>query len=138
MDIATDRIGKLALITAMSNDAEEAHIKEVVAREAHLKLTVTYVSGRKGDIEKVFVRSLIGAALKAETIHERSGEIHAVIHAGLEAWHSLTDAVVDSSSLKIKVAIVSDGRWVAIGAYGDSAMHHLTNHERMGFGVMHL
>ncbi|RAI42572.1 HutP family protein [Rhodoplanes roseus] len=138
MDIATNRIGKLALITAMSNDDEETHIKTLVGQEHHLKLTVTYVSGRKGDIEKVFVRSLIGAALKAETITEKAGPIHAVVHAGLEAWHGLTHAVVDSSSLKVKVAIVSDGKWVAIAAYGDSAMHQLTNHERIGFGVMHL
>ncbi|MDC7784979.1 HutP family protein [Rhodoplanes sp. TEM] len=138
MDIATNRIGKLAMIAAMSSDDEEIRIKEQVAADHRVRLTVTYVSGRKGDIERVFVRSLIGAALKADTVQERAGAIHAVIHAGLEAWHGLTNAVVDSSSLKIKVAIVSDGKWVAIAAYGDSAMHQLTNHERIGLGVMHL
>ena len=138
MDIATDRIGKLALITAMSSDDEEIRIKDSLKGDPHVRLTVTYVSGRKGDIERVFVRSLIGAALKADTVQERAGPIHAIIHAGLEAWHGLTHAVVDSSSLKIKVAIVSDGKWLVIAAYGDSAMHQLTNHERIGFGAMHL
>ena len=138
MDVSVDRLGKIALVAAMSGDDEEERIKEEIGRLGLYRLTLTYVSGRKSDIETMFVRSLVGAALKGNVIAETSGSIHAVVHAGMEAWHAMTDAVVGSSSLKIKVAIVSDRKWVAIAAYGDSAMHRLTNHERVGFGMMHI
>lgn len=138
MDVTVDRLGKVALIAAISVDCEEKRIKEELCRLGPYKLTAIYVSGRKTEIESMFVRSLVSAALKANVIEETSRSIHAVVHAGMEAWHALTDAVVGGSSLKVKVAIVSDGKWVAIAAYGVSAMHRLTNHERVGFGIMHL
>jgi hut operon positive regulatory protein len=138
MDLNVDRLGKMALVAAMSGDDEEERIKDEIGRLGPYKVTLLYVSGRKTDVETMFVRSIVSAALKGNVIPETSGAIHAVVHAGMEAWHAMTDAVVGSSSLKIKVAIVSDRKWVAIAAYGDSAMHRLTNHERIGFGMMHL
>jgi hut operon positive regulatory protein len=138
MDIAADRIGKIALLAAMSTDGEEERIKAEIALLENYRLTLTYISGRKSDVETMFVRSLVSAGLKGNVIPETGAAIHALVHAGMEAWHGLTDAVVGSSSLKVKVAIVSDRKWIAIGAFGDSAMHKLTNHERVGFGIMHL
>lgn len=142
MEIAASRIGKLAILAAISSDEEEVRIKERIKErldgDPNLKLTITYISGRKTEVEKIFVRSIVSAAIKCHTIPEKPGPVHAVIHAGLEAWHGLTSAVVGSVSLKMKVAITSDGHWLAVAVYGDSAMSTLTNHERMGFGVMHL
>ncbi|MBC7332712.1 MAG: HutP family protein, partial [Synergistetes bacterium] len=43
-----------------------------------------------------------------------------------------------SNSLLLKVAVVSDGRWIAVCMFGESAFHVLTNHRRIGLGVMHL
>ena len=37
-----------------------------------------------------------------------------------------------------KVAIVRGNGWIAVTFYGDSAAHYITNHKRMGFGIMHI
>ncbi|MEI2388019.1 HutP family protein [Breoghania sp. JC706] len=138
MDINPDRLGKVAIIAAISSREEEETFKQYVAANTRLKMGITFVSGVRTDVTKTFVKSLVACALQSHIIHHHHNEIHAVIHAGLECLKGVSSDVAAESSLKLKVAIVSDGRWLVIAAHGESAFHPETNHERMGFGVMHL
>ena len=45
---------------------------------------------------------------------------------------------LNSQDLALKIAIVRNTHWIAVGMFGESAMHPLTNHERCGLGIMHL
>ena len=58
--------------------------------------------------------------------------------ASLEAITGITNHILFDAALKLKMAIVSDGKWVAVALYGDSAIHPITNHERAGLGIMHI
>lgn len=138
MDIQPDRLGKIAILAAISSREEEDIFKEHIAKNTKIKLGFTMVSGSRSDVTRTFVKSIVGCALQTNLIHHHHNEIHAVIHAGLECLKGLSADVAAESSLKVKVAIATDGRWLVVAAYGESAFHPETNHERVGFGVMHI
>lgn len=138
LQLTADRIGKVAMMLAMSSEEEEAEFKARIATETSYKFSVIWVSGRKTEINKTFPRSILNAAMKNRTIDDRPGSTHALIHAGLEALSGLVPTVPGDSSLKVKVVIISDAHWVVVAAYGESAFLPETNHERVGLGVMHL
>jgi len=132
------RIGKIALLLSMSDEHEEIIIKEAIARRHGIRAAVTFVSGMTNKINTTYTKSILNAAISGEVIKKTPNQIHAVLHASLEAFQAMTPRTSVSTSVKIKVAIVTDGRWVAVAAYGDSAFSAFTNHERGGLGVMHL
>ena len=138
LELNAGRIGKVALMLAMTSDDEETAFKAQIANESSYKFSVMWVSGRKSEINKTFPRTILNAALKNRTVEDRPGATHALIHAGIEAMSGLFPTVPGDSSLKVKVVVISDLHWVVVAAYGESAFLPETNHERVGLGVMHL
>lgn len=136
--LEADRLGKLAVLLAMSSKEEEEAIRAQIAQEDRVRVAVTWVSGRKTDINRSFPRSIVNAAMKAHVVRDTPGATHALIHAGLEALGGLIPPIPGDSSLKVKVAIAADSAWLVVAAYGESAFLPETNHERLGLGVMHL
>jgi hut operon positive regulator len=138
LELSASRIGKVAIMLAMTSDEEEAAFKTRIANDSSYKFSVMWVSGRKTEIDKTFPRAILNAALKNRTVEDRPGATHALIHAGLDAMNGLVPTIPGDSSLKVKVVIISDAHWVVVAAYGESAFLPETNHERGGLGVMHL
>lgn len=132
------RIGKIALLLSMSDEEEEITIKEAIAKREGIRAAVTFVSGMTNKINTTYAKSILNAAIAGEVIKKTPNQVHAVLHASLEAFQAMTPRTSVSTSIKTKVAIVTDGKWVAVAAYGDSAFSAFTNHERGGLGVMHL
>ncbi len=132
------RIGKIALLLSMTDESEEDMIKEAIARREGIRAAVTFIAGTAHKINISYAKSIINAALAGGVIKKTPGQVHAVLHASLEAFQAMMPRTSISNSIKAKVAIVSDGKWVAVSAYGDSAFSAITNHERGGLGVMHL
>lgn len=138
VEIEADRLGKTAMLIAMSSKQEEEAIRKALGQSGQLKIAVTWISGLKSEINRTFSRSVVSAALKAEVIRETSDSVHALIHAGIEALAGLVPSVTADSSLKVKVVVAVNSSWLAVAAYGDSAFMPTTNHERLGLGIMHL
>ncbi|MEN3931610.1 HutP family protein [Microvirga sp. W0021] len=140
MEIKLTRIGKIAILAALSDESEEETIKaDVLAGNNNIRLAVTFISGTRGKINETFTRNILNAAIQNNVIRKTPGQMHAVLHAALEALQGVTPQTTSvSSSVKVKVAICTDGVWLAVAAYGDSAVSPFTNHERCGFGIMHL
>jgi HutP len=138
LELTANRIGKVAIMLAMTSDEEEVAFKMKIANESNFKFSVMWVSGRKSEINRTFPRTILNAALKNRTVEDRPGPTHALIHAGIEAMSGLFPTVPGDSSLKVKVVVISDQHWVVVAAYGESAFLPETNHERIGLGVMHL
>ena len=65
-------------------------------------------------------------------------QIHAILHAAMEAKQGILVNVSTSANIAINIAIVRKDRWVAVAMFGESAVHHLTNHARAGLGIMHI
>ena len=139
MDFKLNRIGKIALLAAITNEEEEKLFKELVKNyDVEYKLAVTFVSGRTSEIKNSFLKSIVGCALQNEIIEKSGKSIHSLVHAGIDALGGITSSAPIEGSLKLKVALVCDSDWLAVAIYGDSAFYPLTNHERACLGVMHL
>lgn len=138
VEIEADRLGKAAMLIAMSSKQEEEAIRASLEKAGKLKVAVSWISGLKSEISRTFSRSIVNTALKAQIIQETPDSVHALIHAGIEALGGLVPAVTADSSLKVKVVIALNSSWIAVAAYGDSAFMPETNHERLGLGIMHL
>ena len=138
MDFSFKRTGKIATLAALTDEEEEKKIKQELASDPHYRLAITVVSGISSEVKQNFVESIIGCALQNNIIVKSSGNIHAVVHAALDALNGVVHQVPADSSLKLKVAIVSDGKWIAVAIYGDSAFYPMTNHERSSMSMMHL
>lgn len=131
-------IGKVAITLALSTDNEaEQILKDKYAKEGYL-CAVTAAGGEIPLLAKKINNAVIGACLNNAIIEKTPEEIHSLIHATLEAKEGILLAVPSGASFVGKIAIVRKQRWLAVAIYGQSAMHVLTNHERIGLGIMHL
>jgi hut operon positive regulator len=131
-------IGKVAIILALSADNEEEQmLKDKYTKEGYL-CAITATGGEIPVLTKKINNAVIGACLNNNIIDKTSEEVHSVIHATLEAKEGILMAVPSGASFVGKIAIVRNNKWIAIAIYGHSAMHVMTNHERIGLGIMHL
>lgn len=136
MDV--DRIGKVALLLSMSSDEEEHEIKKKIVESTNYKVGVTRVAGFASEIRRKFAPAVLGAALNCNVINKTTPEVHALLHASLEALNSIIHSESLDSSLSLKVSVVSDGKWICVGIFGDSAFYPITNHEKSALGIMHI
>ncbi len=138
MSLSNVRIGKLALMLAMSDDEEEVTFKSSISDMQGIKMVIKYISGKSSTIQTSIVKTIVNASLQSEIIENRPTQIHGLLHATLGAYTSLREQGVVESNLKIKVAVVCDDRWVAVAMYGSSAFHYMTSHERASLHIMHV
>jgi hut operon positive regulator len=134
---ANTRPGKVAMLFSMSTEEEEIYLKETAAKFG-FRVALTYIAGEAFKINNTYSRLVINAAVAGGVIKKVPNQVHSVLHASLEAFQSMMPKTSISNNIKTKVAIVTDGKWLAVTAYGDSAFSALTNHERAGMGIMHL
>lgn len=131
-------IGKAAIMLALSvDDEEEQTLKNRYRKEGYL-CAITATGGEIPTLTKKINNAVIGACLNNNIIDKTPEEVHSVIHATLEAKEGIFMAVPSGASFVGKIAIVRSNNWIAIAIYGRSAAHVITNHERIGLGIMHL
>ncbi len=132
------QIGRVALIlAATTDDAEESKIRESVFG-AGWKAVATEVGGLAGSLPQKVTRAVVGAALNSGVVEKRSNEMHALMHAALEATGGFMSPSMLEASVGAKIAIVRNDAWVAVAIVGDTAYHAVAHHERCGLGVMHI
>lgn len=132
-----ERIGKIAMLLALSDEEEERAIKEKF-KNSNIKVAVTVVAGLASQVRENFVKSVIGCAVQNNIIEKNSVLAHGVVHASLDSLQGVLHQVPVDASIKMKIGIVTDGHWIAVALYGDSAFYPLTNHERGALSIMHL
>lgn len=137
-DISIPQVGRLALLLALTtSQQEEDALKDKLLAEGFL-CAVTGAGGYVEDMKSKINLAILGATLNNRVIDKNPEEIHAVIHAALEAKSGMLMEAPSGANLAVKIAIVRKDRWLAVAIYGHSAMHTLTNHERAGLGIMHI
>lgn len=131
-------IGKVAIILALaSNSEEEQMLKRKYNKEGYM-CAITGTGGETLDLAKKINSAVLGACLNNNIIGKTPEEIHAVTHAILEAKEGILMAIPSGASFAGKIAVARQKNWIAIAIYGHSAMHVMTNHERIGLGIMHI
>lgn len=130
---------RAAMLLAISRTREEEEaIKKVLARTKLFKFSVTEIGGMNDTLRSRLAPQIVGACVNQGVIDRAPSQVHALMHAVLEAERGLCMDAPLSGSLALKIAVVTDGSWVAVAMFGDSAFHVLTNHRRAGLGVMHI
>jgi hut operon positive regulator len=132
------QVGRAALLLASTTTSEEeASLKKQIL-EAGWRAVATEVGGLAGDLPQKITRALVGAALNSGVVEKKSGEMHALMHAAVEAMNSFIPVSLLEASIGAKIGIVRNRLWVSVAVVGDSAYHAVAHHERCGLGVMHL
>jgi len=132
------QIGRVALILASTTDDEEESKIRTNIFEAGWKAVATEVGGLAGSLPQKVTRAVVGAALNSGVMEKRSNEMHALMHAALEATGGFMSPSMLEASVGAKIAIVRNDAWVAVAIVGDTAYHAVAHHERCGLGVMHV
>lgn len=135
LDIA--RIAVLIALTA-GREAETALRDELNRLVPAVKTAVISIGGQRAELSRRLMTKVVTAALDSGIIPHRSRALHGLVHAVMEMERGLHLDIPGSASLALKIVIASNGQWVVVVGYGVSAFHMLTNHARLGMGVMHL
>ncbi|MBS3968633.1 MAG: HutP family protein [Clostridia bacterium] len=131
-------ISKGAMLLALTDNREdEEQIKNLI-RSQNYKCGVTEIGAPLKEFKEKLMKSVVATALNCNIIGNTDVEIHAVVHAALEAVHGILIASLANPSVIVKTGIVSDDKWIAVAMYGSTALHIKSNHERAGMGIMHL
>jgi len=117
---------------------EEENCKKVLTAQGY-KVVATEVSGQLMEAQQKIIKNAVTAAINTKLIDNDKKHIHSINHAVLEAMHGVvTTSNAPNPSLKLKISVVTDGDWVAVGIFGYSALYFSTNQEKCGLGVMNL
>jgi len=131
-------IGRLALILAMSVSREQEDQIKNALENGNYRFCITEVGGEWSDFNRKLYKAVIGATLNNDVISKTSNEMHALLHAVEDAKKGFLFSDVASLHVAVKICVVREKHWIAVGIYGHSAMHSVTNHSRAGLGIMHI
>lgn len=128
-----------ALLAMTTSLADENTIKNILLERGY-KFAVTELGGDTANSEfwAKTTRAIIGACLNCGVISKNAREVHAVLHAAEDAKHGFFPNMTTDVNISCKVAVVRNDEWIVVTLYGKSAVHYITNHKRIGMGIMHI
>ncbi|MDI9387730.1 MAG: HutP family protein [Synergistota bacterium] len=133
-----NQAGRAALLLASTTTSEaETTFKRELA-SLGWKSVATEVGGLAGILPQKITGALVGASLNAGVVEKKRNEMHALMHAALEALDGFLAVGMLEASVGAKIAIVRNSRWISVAVMGDTAYHAVAHHERCGLGVMHI
>ena len=133
-----NQVGRAALLLAATTTEEsENSFRRDLARW-NWRSVATEVGGLAGDLPQKITRALVGASLNAGVVEKKRNEMHALMHAAVEALDGFLAVGMLEASIGAKISIVRNSRWIAVAVMGDTAYHAVAHHERCGLGVMHI
>ncbi|MGB9840695.1 HutP family protein [Thermovenabulum sp.] len=131
-------IGRMAVLLSVTvTDEEEKALKNEIMGKGYM-CAVTGIGGDNDEVKRKLNTSVIAACINNGIIDKNPKDVHAVIHATLEAKEGILLSAPSGGHFAGKIAIVRKDDWIAVAIYGRSAMHIMTNHERIGLGIMHI
>lgn len=125
---------KLALTQTIE---EEEAVKSEIINKGY-KCCVTEIGGNVNGWKEKAVRNVLGAALHHNVIIKESNEVHALMHALAEAEAGAIQGAPLASNIAAKVGVVRSEKWICVVIFGDYALHSISHHDRLGFGMMHI
>jgi hypothetical protein len=128
----------LFLVLTDTREKENELKQKLIAQ--NLNCAVTEIGGTVATLQPTgkLTHSVIAAALNTGVIKKDPKEIHAVVHATLEASNSIFVHTNSNASFALKIGMVTDNDWIAIAMFGRTSVNVLSEHCRVGLGYMHL
>jgi hut operon positive regulatory protein len=128
----------LTLALTETRDKEDELKKWMLSQNVYC--AVTEIGGTYAALQPTgkLTHSVLSAAINTGIIKKEPKEIHALVHATLEASNSVFVHTNSNASYALKIAITTDRNWLAIAMFGRSSLHALSEHCRVGLGYMHI
>lgn len=128
--------GQIALQASLcTQDEEEIFRQKLLTDKPEHKIGFAFISGTADEIRNKLQRCVIGCALKNQVISRQETAIFTLSEIGRQALtHALKDAA-SNDRIRIKIAIVSNSRWLAVAMYGEAQIFQYLTHEIMGFSL---
>lgn len=128
--------GQIALLASLciQEDEENFRQKLLVDKPEH-KVGFAFMTGTSDEIKNKLQRCVIGCAFRHQIITRQESAIFTLCQASNQA---LTHALANNISgdrIKIKIALVSNPRWLAVSIYGETVVYQRLSHELMGFSL---
>ncbi len=133
-----NQVGRAALLLAATTTEESENCFRKDLARWNWRSVATEVGGLAGDLPQKVTRALVGASLNAGVVEKKRNEMHALMHAAVEALDGFLPVGMLEASIGAKISIVRNSRWIAVAVMGDTAYHAVAHHERCGLGVMHI
>ena len=133
-----NQVGRAALLLAATTTEESENSFRRDLAKWNWRSVATEVGGLAGDLPQKITRALVGASLNAGVVEKKRNEMHALMHAAVEALDGFLAVGMLEASIGAKISIVRNSRWIAVAVMGDTAYHAVAHHERCGLGVMHI
>lgn len=128
----------LSLALTETREKEDELKKWMVSKNVYC--AVTEIGGTFAALQPTgkLTHSVLSAAINTGIINKEPKNIHALVHATLEASNSVFIHTNSNASYALKIGIATDRDWIAIAIFGRSSLHALSEHCRVGLGYMHL
>lgn len=119
---------------------EEDKLKKSLLELFNIRCGVTELGGTVSNLQHTgkLTNTVLATAFNTGVIPKEDRKIHALIHAALEASNSIFIHTNSNASLAMKIGLTTDTEWIALAIYARSSLHPLSEHARVGLGVMHL
>jgi hut operon positive regulator len=131
-------LGRATMYLAKTEDRQKEDQEKEKLLAMGYSVVATEVTGTLAEFKQKIIKNTVTAAIKTKVIEDIPKGHHGLVHAITEAMQGVLISHLANPSMKVKVSVVSDGDWVAVGIFGVAALSISTNHERCGLGVMHL
>ena len=131
-------VSRGAMLLALTENREDEDQLKDILRKNNYKCAVTEIGAPLKDFKEKVMKSVVATALNCNIIGSSEVEVHALVHAALEAVHGVLIASLANPSIIVKTSIVTNEKWIAVAMFGSTALHLKSNHERAGLGIMHL
>ncbi len=138
---ARPSLERSALLLALSETREdEEELKNFLSNAHGIRCGVTEIGGTVAALQPTgkLTNSVMAAAINTGVIQKEAKQIHALMHATLEATNSVFIHTNGNASFALKIGLTTDREWIAVAIFGRSSLHPLSEHSRVGLGYMHL
>ncbi|MEG1726654.1 MAG: HutP family protein [Acidaminococcaceae bacterium] len=136
----TKGIGSATMLLAMTNTlTNEKDVVNFLLKDGYRCAVVAM--GEKlphAEFKEKIINVIINTALNDNVISKEPYEVHAMIHAALEAKECFLMNVSTSAYITVKIALLRKTCWVAVGIFGEEVVYKIASTERAGLGIMHI
>lgn len=124
-----------AILLAMTEDMEAEQLLREYWQDHGQKCAVTMLGGTSAMMKEKLPGAVIGASINNGLIVKSPEDTHPVLHALLEAVRAAKLNAELNQNYQLKIAIVRQGRWIAVALYGKMGFHEMSDHKTIGCGV---
>ena len=125
--------GQIAMQASLcTQEEEEIFRQKLLADKPEHRIGFAFISGTPDELRNKLQRSVIGCALKNQIITRQESAIFTLCSLSRQALtHALTNTISDDH-IRMKIALVSTPRWLAVAMYGEAQVYQRITHEIMG------